>query len=603
MMKYSYSPHCNALLISLLGLFFVLGSQNATATTAPLEVKLTSSHQVASIGDTIELNVQFIQRKTGSLTKLTMPQLKGFKERGRTRSNSSSVRTINGRRTMENIYGFNITLQATQKGNFNLGPASAMLEGKKAKSNIVTIRVLGDDGVAEPIVPTLTDRPSAITEIEQYYRNKRLPRTLLHVDFDKKEAVVGEQITATISVYSLENLADVSRPEFPKLKNFLSESVDTPKRIVPQDAVLKGQNYQVYLIEKLALFPLEPGLQTLHKISLETNTSGGFFRRGKKIKLQSQPYQLNIQPLPKIDQPKRFSIHNVGQWQLSAEVDRRTTKLNEPITLKLVATGKGSASQLKLPEVTSNTSFRAFPPTFSENSSASSGRIIGMKTAEILIQPQQQGIMTLGPFQLNYFNPVTSRYEESRTQPIRIRVNEGLASGNNNKAQVPKETSLRPIALNLELTKSLNLQFSSTAYWFIFGGGWLLCFALALLALLIKQKQGTAIYAQQQKAKLSWQRLQQAQEAQDLASAMDILYEHVARFYGERIKSLTQSELPKYLIEQGCKDSVAEQLALWFEQVQAQRYAPQETVATSTLLKDALSLYQNLTPPSQKAEG
>ena len=113
---------------------------------------------------------------------------------------------------MENIYGFTITLEAQKKGNFKLGPASAMLGNKKAKSNTVTIRVLGDDNIAAPDIPTLTDRTSAVTEIEQTYRNKRLPRTLLHVGFDKTQAVVGEPITATIRVYSLENLADVSRP-------------------------------------------------------------------------------------------------------------------------------------------------------------------------------------------------------------------------------------------------------------------------------------------------------------------------------------------------------------------------------------------------------
>ena len=364
MTYFSVSTLHRAVQISLAGLFIFLSAPDVKAALPALEVKLDSSHQVAAVGDTVELTVQFIQRQTGNLTKLTMPQFRGFVERSRTRSNSSSVRTINGRRTMENIYGFTITLEAQKKGNFKLGPASAMLGNKKAKSNTVTIRVLGDDNIAAPDIPTLTDRTSAVTEIEQTYRNKRLPRTLLHVEFDKTQAVVGEPITATIRVYSLENLADVSRPEFPKLKNFLSESIDTPKRIVPGDAVLKGQNYQVYLIEKLALFPLEPGLQTLNRITLETNTSGGFFRRGKKIKLKSQAYQLNIQPLPAAQQPANFSVHNVGQWNLNAEVDRRATKLNEPITLKLIATGKGSPRQPKLPEVTGTETYRAFPPTF-----------------------------------------------------------------------------------------------------------------------------------------------------------------------------------------------------------------------------------------------
>ncbi|MBL92424.1 MAG: hypothetical protein CMH56_11515 [Myxococcales bacterium] len=580
-------------LFHLLGVGWLCCLLSAQAVEAKnIEIKISASHEVAAVGDDIELKVEFVQRKTGNLSNLKMPQFRGFVERGRTRSNSSSVRIVNGRRTMETTYIFNIQLTAQKKGNHRLGPARATLGDEKASSNTVTVRVIAGADPLPPMPATTAEAmPSYLQDIEARYQNRPLPRTLLHVAFDKTEAVVGEQITATVRVLSTESLSNVSRPEYPKLKNFLSESMDQPSQIVPTDVRLKGQNYQSYLIERTALFPLEPGQHHLKNVTLETNMAGGFFRRGKKLNLKSQSYMLDIQNLPAMGQPPNFPIHNVGQWGLAAEVDRRKTKKNEPITLKIYATGEGSARQLQLPSIQSTDAYRAFPPTYTENTNASSGRVIGMKTMEVLIQPKQQGRLKLGPFAMPFFDPVSNTYTNAQTKPVFVRVTAAANEGQKTTAQSKSEQTLRPLTMGITPVQGNRFPFNVQSLIFTFMGGWLLCMAICLLLVLRNQNRGSLAYAKRQVVHERLQQLKNAQSENEVGVALEVLYDHMAFLFGERVKSLPVHELASHLEAQGCHAATAQEAATWFDEAQQQRYAPPGMNSATDLLSRALSLF------------
>ena len=414
------------------------------------------------------------------------------------------------------------------------------------------------------------------------------------MDFDKTQAVVGEQITATVRVLSTENLANVSRPEYPKLTNFLTEGLDQPSQIVPTPVKLRGQDYQSYLIERTALFPLEPGNHRLANVALEVNMAGGFFRRGKKLNLKSQAYALEIKNLPATGKPPRFPVHNVGQWNLSAEIDRSRTKRNEPITLKLFATGEGSARQLKMPEVASTDAYRAFPPTFSESTNASSGRVLGMKTAEILIQPKTAGRLILGPFALNYFDPARNTYTQSLSEALSIRVDATPTDREERNLDDRSQQPLRPLALGLELDHPQNRLFQLRDLVTVWVIGWLVCLALCLVIALRRQKTSSEAYAQEQARSHRTQRLKEAEQNQDVGIALETVYEHLAARYGERVKSLPIAELSHYLQGQSCPSKRVTEIVNWFQAAQEQRYAPSGNGATTDLFAQAKRLLTDI---------
>ena len=85
--------------------------------------------------------------------------------------------------------------------------------------------------------------------------------------------------------------------------------------------------------------------------------------------------------------------------------------------------------------------------------------------------------------------------------------------------------------------------------------------------------------------------LQQAEKNNDVGVALEVLYEHMSFYYGERVKSLPVNELATYLEAEGCNHATAQNLVKWFEEAQMQRYAPPGVTASANLFMQALSLF------------
>ncbi|NTU64177.1 MAG: protein BatD [Chloroflexi bacterium] len=183
------------------------------------------------------------------------------------------------------------------------------------------------------------------------------------------------------------------------------------------------------------LFPTAAGQATLDPVKI--TVPGGFF--SADVDLQSEPLSIEVQPLP-AGAPADFN-GAVGQFQLSATPDRTSTRLGEPVTLRVELRGNGNWGTLGDPVWPSDKQWRIFNNKTDSQSKVVNGALTGARVYEQLFTPLSEGQLTLPAITYSYFDPVTQQYQMLSTDALTIDV----TAGNPNLAvSLPKGQTAAP---------------------------------------------------------------------------------------------------------------------------------------------------------------
>lgn len=80
----------------------------------------------------------------------------------------------------------------------------------------------------------------------------------------------------------------------------------------------------------------------------------------------------------------------MGQFSLSSELNKTSTKTNEPLSLKVNITGTGNVTLLSVPEINLPSGMEKYDPK-STDQVTRQNRISGKKSIEYLIVPRNAG--------------------------------------------------------------------------------------------------------------------------------------------------------------------------------------------------------------------
>lgn len=263
----------------------------------------------------------------------------------------------------------------------------------------------------------------------------------LRATVDRNDVYVGEQVSLSLYIFSRVDLSEVTSLELPKLDGFWSEDVDSPTQLAGEQRVLNGIPYRAYMLKRRALFPVKPGALTISPAEVDVVT--GFLFAGRRVHRKSNELTVKVKPLPAQGRPPGFNGNNVGQWRLSTEATQTDVELGQPVTVRVALEGKGNLRNIAIPALTGPASVRIYDPTTTDKLSTNHGRIGGRRVQEYLVMAQQTGEFTLPGLVFHYFNPETGEYEESRTDPITLRVRPGaggakaISAGPGTGAQAP----------------------------------------------------------------------------------------------------------------------------------------------------------------------
>ena len=289
-------------------------------------------------------------------------------------STSQSFQLINGKmsaaRSTMNYF------IARVEGQHQIPAVSLEYKGKVFRSQPVAIEILeGDASTPNPgRQPTAKPRagspPSSITPESTLEGN-----LFLQAEVDRRSVFQNQPVNIVFKIYTRVEVTGFNITKPPDLKGFWSEDYNVSPRPVTYEEVVDGKKFLVAEIRKSAVFPTNPGEKVIDPLEgecevrlPEANRSRDIFERffdddffggnpfGRRVrtKIVSKPIKIEVKPLPEEGKPGDYS-GVVGEFGMTASLDKDQVQVNEAVTLKVRFNGTGNIKMLPEPEI-------IFPP-------------------------------------------------------------------------------------------------------------------------------------------------------------------------------------------------------------------------------------------------
>lgn len=576
----------------------------ATMTVFADSVKFT-----ANAPKSVVVNQQFRLTYTvnsSEVTEPTIPDIDGFTILvGPSRSSQTSMQSINGRVTYSSSVTFTYILMANAEGDFTLPAATINVNGEKITSNSVKIKVLPNDGssntaVSQPTRSGRPDRQSASTGIDN--EDLFVVATLNKTNVYKQEAVL-----LTYKVYSKVNLIDLDNP-MPDLKKFHTQEVELPQERQFELEHYNGHNYHAMTWRQFVLFPQESGSIEIPPLTFEglvaVQTQSSFdpfemmFNGGPsyvevKRKLKTNKLVLNVKDLP-VDKTGNFS-GAVGNFEISASLNRQEFKTNEEFSLTIKVKGTGNMKLMGNPRIDFPSDFYVFDPVINNELKLRSSGFTGERVYEYVITPKVSGEQVVPSAQLTYFDTSSGSYKTISTQPITIDVVKGkegavTASG----TYVAKERGellsddIRHISMGPAREGDRGDFYASSFYYILYLIALLLfAFCIVIWRKMIADNADTILVRTKKANKIAVGRLKSAKKQMVLGNAngfYDEILKALWGYMGDKlsipVSQLTKENISYALMERNVDEDIVTEVNGLLNECEFARYAPGDKVAT-----------------------
>lgn len=261
----------------------------------------------------------------------------------------------------------------------------------------------------------------------------------VRAEINKSKVYKGEQVVVSYYLYQRARLSNLEVVKYPVLGGFLREDLAIPVLRGPMEfesVNVDGVVYQRALLARYAAYPLREGVLKIDSMTLRANYYAGgaqpgipgmpemddpffqfFSQQMPQTSTQtSDPVTVQVQKLPAA--PPEFS-GGVGDFSVTAAVDRTELGAGEPVTLLIKVEGRGNIAGIELPKL----SLPEGVSLFESKGRAKSGSAgIGEKIFEYVLIPRRAGKLTLPAATLSYFDPVQEQYVSKSSDPVEILV-------------------------------------------------------------------------------------------------------------------------------------------------------------------------------------
>lgn len=326
------------------------------------------------VGNPFEVTFQL---KNAKVKKIEPPNFNGLQAQGPNIGQSFSY--VNGRSSTNESYSYYVI--ANKPGTYKIGAAKVITnKGKTIKSKPLTVKVV--------------DRPSVDD-------NAGLAgRVFLRTELSNTNAVVGEQVTVDIRIYTqvgIEQTEMVKEPIFEDMYSHYLRSFANRPEIV----VVDGNQYHTQIIRRIVVFPSKPGVIEVEpavlNIGIASNTGGGMFNPFalESYTIKSLPVELNVRELG--GAVSGFS-GAVGNYEMQAHVSKNKITSDDVIELTMRIRGQGDIKQVLTPNIgVDKKYFDQFKPNINEDIREGGGLLGGVKEFQYVLTPKATGTFTVNP--------------------------------------------------------------------------------------------------------------------------------------------------------------------------------------------------------------
>jgi BatD DUF11 like domain len=259
----------------------------------------------------------------------------------------------------------------------------------------------------------------------------------LQVKTNKKEALVGEGIIAFYHLYvAVDIQGKLSKsPSFTGFASYDMESGDASAYEVKK---INGIPFRVYLVKKVQLFGLQPGVQRLEPVELEASI------RYRKIPqdiidfmpssakndtlinytLKSTPLEILVKKLPESNTGSFSGA--VGDFEFSANASTNRLSAGKADTIYWQINGSGNWHEISMPQIKWPEGTEVFEPSVSENLNTLSFPVQGLRTMAYPVVFGKKGNYLIPPVPFTFFNPASGQYKTIKSDSIQITVTEAI---------------------------------------------------------------------------------------------------------------------------------------------------------------------------------
>ena len=409
----------------------------ATAAFAQTSISV-DAHKVVGVDE--RFNVVFEVEGENSPSNFTWSPGDDFQlVWGPQKGTSSSVSIINGKVSKSSKSSFTYILLPKQTGTFTLPAATATVKGETISSKSITIQVV-QNGAGQSSGSSSSSGGSGSSSSGSGSSSSRDAASgedvFMRLNLSKTNVVVGEPITATLSLYQRANIVGFENARFPSFDGFWSQETETPSNIEFHRESLGDNIYNAAVLRRYVIIPQKSGNMTIDPAEIVClinvlrpgRSSGSIFDSffGEeyvtvKKRVSTRAVTVKVSPLP-AGAPASFS-GGVGNYSISARLSKDSLKVHDAASLIVTVSGKGNVSLIEAPKLSFPPDFETYDVKTTQNTDKSG--TTGSKTFEYPFIPRSYGDFTLPPLKYSYYDVNSKKYATVSTDSLRIKVAKG----------------------------------------------------------------------------------------------------------------------------------------------------------------------------------
>lgn len=395
---------------------------------------------------------------------------------GPSTSSQSSFQMVNGHTSSSSSITYTYIICANKAGTYSIPAAHISVGGKTIASNQLRIKVSGasrqgaqgQQGQGEG---GLRPAGSRISGSDLFIK----------VSANKRRVHEQEPILLTYKVYTLVDLTSL-KGNMPDLKGFHTQEVQLPQQKSYKIETVNGRPYRTVTWSQYVMFPqitgkLEIPSITFDGIVIQQNRDvdpfEAFFNGGSgyvevKKKIMAPGLTIQVDPLPA--RPAGFS-GGVGSFTISAQLNKTGIKANNPVTLRVIVSGRGNLKLIKKPEVKFPKDFDTYDAKVTDKTKLTSNGVEGNMVYDFLAVPRNQGKYEIPPIEFVYYDTEANAYKTVKTQAFTLNVAKGSGSASvsdytGDAADDQLNKDIRGIKTgDADVHDIGDFFFGSTAYW------------------------------------------------------------------------------------------------------------------------------------------
>lgn len=412
------------------------------------DIKISLSVSATRISMQDYLQVQYLIENTTRVSSFIPPKFKQF-QIVEGPNQTTGYNMING--NLKEYVSFSYLLRPGKAGKWVIPAATARIEGKNYTSNAVEV-VVAKGAVAAPSEESMVAAEELILKPGEQAINKIRNNLFVRLEVDRKSVMVGEPIVATYKLYT--RLRSESRvTERPSFNGFSVYDMANPDQMDATKEQFQGREYNVYLLRKVQLYPLQAGTfeleslevtndirfiraaaldggyapsELLRELALGLNNSGAIVTESVAIK--NPPVSVVVKPLPPAEDSTVSGA--VGHFTIRSSIPAPEIHKGDVVNLDVQVAGRGNFPMIPVPKVNWPSGVDVFEANSTDQVNKFVAPLSGSKLFSIPFTVNKEGPLEIPPVEFVYFDVDTRKYVTATSEPLLIQVLPARPSSN-----------------------------------------------------------------------------------------------------------------------------------------------------------------------------